>query len=79
MIRSIFNANNFSTNYKGNGLLFSGLFLILIGLVIIAFPEILIVFIASVFITSGAIIIYLGWKWRKQQKNIIEININQNA
>ena len=79
MARYFFSNLNFATENRGGGLSLSGILLILIGLTIIIFPEILIAFIASLFIAGGAILLYFGWKLRKLQKNIREININQNV
>jgi hypothetical protein len=79
MTRYFFSNLNFAHENRSGGLSFSGILLILIGLTIIIFPEILIAFIASLFMGGGAILLYFGWKLRKLQKNVIEININQNV
>jgi uncharacterized membrane protein HdeD (DUF308 family) len=64
---------------SSGGIIFSGILLVLIGLIIMLFPEILIIFIASLFIGAGIVILYIGWKLRKRQRNFYEININDNV
>ncbi len=51
-------------------LLILGLLFILIGVVIILVPEILIAFIASIFLLVGIYILLLAWEVRRHEKTL---------
>ena len=79
MIHHFFRNTFFQPDNSSSGIIFSGVLFLLIGLTILLFPEILIIFIASLFITGGTVILYFGWKLRKIQRNFYEIKINDNV
>jgi hypothetical protein len=60
----------------GSSFILSGFLLLFIGLVILVFPEILIAFIASIFIVGGLFSLYFGWKMRKEKDTYQRIEIN---
>jgi uncharacterized membrane protein HdeD (DUF308 family) len=76
MIRFLFDPYFKLRGTHGSGLLLSGFLLLFIGLVILVFPEILIAFIASIFIVGGLLSLYFGWKLRKEKANYHRIEIN---
>ena len=76
MIRFLFDPYFRFRGTHGSGLLLSGFLLLIIGLVILVFPEILIAFIASIFIVGGLFSIFFGWKMRKEKVTYQKIEIN---
>jgi len=76
MIR--FFINNFNPNKikHGSGLIYSGLISIFLGLLVIFVPEILIAFIAFIFISSGLALFGWGINIRRLQNQFQHVKIN---
>ncbi len=75
----MFNAfvNRFTDIFDHSWLQFmgNGIILFLIGLLIILVPEILVAFVASIFLLLGGLFFYLGWKIKKAEQNVQRIKI----
>lgn len=46
-----------------------GIFLILLGVLILAYPQILVAMIAGLFILAGAILVGLAWQFRRLKRH----------
>jgi len=79
MIHHLFRNTFLQPDNRSGGVILSGVLFVLIGLIILLFPEILIIFIASMFIAGGIVVLYFGWKLRKMQRIFYETNINDNV
>jgi uncharacterized membrane protein HdeD (DUF308 family) len=66
--------NNFAQSWRSY--LMQGLLFIFVGLVILFFPEILVVMIAMLFFITGIFIIFLGVQLKKEQNNPQKINLH---
>lgn len=78
MIR--FFVNSIHPGFQSNwpGLIGFGIMSLLIGILIVLVPEILVAFIASLFLIIGIFSIFLGWKIRNIFKERQEIRIKIN-
>ena len=61
---------------RGTGFYLWGTILFLIGLIILLVPQILVMFIASIFFVTGFGFLYLGWKLNSRRKKWETIEIN---
>jgi len=76
MIRFFINNLNPTFVKQGRGLMVSGLFSIFLGLLIIFVPEILVAFIALLFITAGLALFGWGLNLKRLQNQSQQIHIN---
>ncbi len=67
----------FLEHYR-TALILTGVALILFAFLIIAFPQILILLIASLFMAAGILSLFVGWRIRQPVSNSSEIKININ-
>ncbi len=78
MLRFILSSFYPGSNFAAGNLLLAGIVSLLTGFLIILVPEILIAFIASIFLLIGSALIYWSWKIKKQSNNPYEIKIKIN-
>lgn len=76
MIRFFVNTINPSIIKQGSGLIFSGLLSIFIGLLVIFVPEILVAFVAIIFILSGIALFGWGLNIKRLQNQFQQVKIN---
>ncbi len=57
-------------------MIFLGVLFLLTGFLIMVLPEILVAFVASVFLVGGSGFIYLAWKINRIQKNRQRIKVD---
>ena len=79
MIRFIFNSFDEISDNNWISVFFLGISFLFIGLLILLVPEILIVFITSIFFLIGGFFIYISWKIKEalNKTHHIKININE--
>ena len=76
MIRFFINTINPNTIKQGRGLIFSGLLSIFLGLLVIFVPEILVAFVAFIFIISGLALFGWGLNIKRLQNQVQQVKIN---
>jgi uncharacterized membrane protein HdeD (DUF308 family) len=76
MIQFFIDSFNSSQIKQGNGLIFSGIISVIFGFIVIFVPEILVAFIALLFMATGIALFGWGLKIKKLQNQFQQVQIN---